>query len=36
MLSAMSVSNYMLGDKRVRFNMEDFTPILLSPRGIMQ
>ena len=35
-LSATSVSNHMLGDERVRFNMEDFTPITLSPRGIMQ
>lgn len=35
-LSTTSNSNYMLGDKRVRFDMEDFIPIILSPRGIMQ
>ncbi|MDH3316354.1 MAG: hypothetical protein OER43_11400 [Gammaproteobacteria bacterium] len=35
-LSTTSNSNYMLGDKRVRFNMDDFIPIILSPRGIMQ
>jgi hypothetical protein len=26
----------MLGDKRAKFDMEDFIPIILSPRGIMQ
>lgn len=33
-LSTSSLSNYMLGDKRARFDMEDFVPIILSPRGI--
>ncbi len=35
-LSTSSQSNYMLGDKRARFNMADFIPIILSPRGITQ
>ncbi len=35
-LSTSSQSNYMLGDKRAKFNMADFIPIILSPRGIMQ
>jgi hypothetical protein len=35
-LSTSSQSNYMLGDKRARFDMEDFIPIILSPRGITQ
>jgi len=35
-LSTSSQSNYMLGDKRAKFKMEDFIPIILSPRGIMQ
>lgn len=35
-LSTSSQSNYMLGDKRARFTMEDFVPIILSPRGITQ
>lgn len=35
-LSTSSMSNYMLGDKRANFQMEDFIPIILSPRGIMQ
>jgi tripartite-type tricarboxylate transporter receptor subunit TctC len=33
-LSTSSQSNYMLGDPRAKFNMEDFIPIILSPRGI--
>ena len=35
-LSTSSQSNYMLGDKRARFDMADFVPIILSPRGITQ
>lgn len=35
-LSTSSQSNYMLGDKRAQFKMEDFVPIILSPRGITQ
>jgi tripartite-type tricarboxylate transporter receptor subunit TctC len=35
-LSTSSQSNYMLGDKRANFKMEDFIPIILSPRGITQ
>jgi len=35
-LSTSSLSNYMLGDKRARFDMSDFDPIILSPRGIVQ
>jgi len=35
-LSTSSQSNYMLGDKRAHFKMEDFLPIILSPRGITQ
>jgi tripartite-type tricarboxylate transporter receptor subunit TctC len=35
-LSTSSQSNYMLGDKRAKFDMEDFVPIILSPRGITQ
>lgn len=33
-LSTSSQSNYMLGDPRAKFNMDDFVPIILSPRGI--
>lgn len=33
-LSTSSQSNYMLGDPRAKFNMDDFIPIILSPRGI--
>ncbi len=35
-LSTSSQSNYMMGDKRAKFDMDDFTPIILSPRGITQ
>lgn len=35
-LSTSALSNYMLGDKRARFDMKDFVPIILSPRGIVQ
>jgi len=33
-LSTSSQSNYMLGDPRAKFDMDDFIPIILSPRGI--
>jgi putative tricarboxylic transport membrane protein len=33
-LSTSSQSNYMLGDPRAKFDMGDFIPIILSPRGI--
>ncbi len=33
-LSTSSQSNYMLGDPRAKFDMADFIPIILSPRGI--
>jgi tripartite-type tricarboxylate transporter receptor subunit TctC len=33
-LSTSSQSNYMLGDPRAKFDMGDFVPIILSPRGI--
>ena len=33
-LSTSSQSNYMLGDPRAKFDMADFVPIILSPRGI--
>lgn len=33
-LSTSSQSNYMLGDPRAKFNMDDFVPVILSPRGI--
>ncbi len=35
-LSTSSQSNYMLGDKRAKFDMDDFVPVILSPRGITQ
>jgi len=35
-LSTSSLSNYMLGDKRAKFDMKNFTPVILSPRGITQ
>jgi len=35
-LSTSSQSNYMLGDKRAKFDMADFIPIILSPRGVTQ
>lgn len=35
-LSTSSLTNYMLGDERAMFDMEDFVPIILSPRGITQ
>ena len=35
-LSTSALSNYMLGDERARFDMKDFVPIILSPRGITQ
>jgi tripartite-type tricarboxylate transporter receptor subunit TctC len=33
-LSTSSQSNWMLGDPRAKFDMKDFIPIILSPRGI--
>jgi tripartite-type tricarboxylate transporter receptor subunit TctC len=35
-LSTSSISNYMLGDRRAKFEVTDFVPIILSPRGITQ
>lgn len=35
-LSTSSLSNYMLGDERARFDLKDFVPVILSPRGITQ
>lgn len=35
-LSTSSLSNYMLGDPRAKFEMDQFIPIILSPRGIVQ
>jgi tripartite-type tricarboxylate transporter receptor subunit TctC len=34
-LSTSTISNYTLGDPRVRFKLPEFIPIILSPRGIM-
>jgi tripartite-type tricarboxylate transporter receptor subunit TctC len=35
-LSTSTLSNYALKDPRVKFNLSQFRPILLSPRGTMQ
>lgn len=35
-LSTSTISNFSLGDPRVRFNLKKFIPIILSPRGITQ
>jgi hypothetical protein len=35
-LSTSTASNYALGDPRAKFKLEDFIPIILSPRGITQ
>ena len=35
-LSTSTLSNYALKDPRVKFNLTNYTPILLSPRGTMQ
>ncbi len=35
-LSTSTLTNYALGDPRVKFELKDFIPILLSPRGTMQ
>lgn len=35
-LSTSTISNYSLGDPRVRFDLKKFIPIILSPRGITQ
>ncbi len=32
-LSTSALTNYALGDKRARFDMKDFVPIILSPRS---
>ena len=35
-LSTSTISNFALGDPRVKFKLNKFIPIILSPRGIMQ
>ncbi len=35
-LSTSTASNYALGDPRAKFKLEDFIPVILSPRGITQ
>lgn len=35
-LSTSTISNFALGDPRVKFKLNEFIPIILSPRGIMQ
>ena len=35
-LSTSTISNFTLGDPRVKFNLGEFIPIILSPRGITQ
>ena len=35
-LSTSTISNYALGDPRVKFKLNEFIPIILSPRGITQ
>ncbi|MEM7406931.1 MAG: hypothetical protein AAF458_16655 [Pseudomonadota bacterium] len=35
-LSTSTLSNYALKDPRVKFNLSNYSPILLSPRGTMQ
>ena len=35
-LSTSTISNFTLGDPRVKFKLNEFIPIILSPRGIMQ
>ena len=35
-LSTSTISNYTLGDPRVKFKLNKFIPVILSPRGIMQ
>jgi tripartite-type tricarboxylate transporter receptor subunit TctC len=34
--STSTASNYMLGDPRVKFKLEEFEPVLNSPRGVLQ
>jgi tripartite-type tricarboxylate transporter receptor subunit TctC len=34
--STSTASNYMLGDTRVKFKLEEFEPVLNSPRGVLQ
>jgi putative tricarboxylic transport membrane protein len=35
-LSTSTAANYALGDPRARFKLEEFIPVILSPRGITQ
>ncbi|MCB1739639.1 MAG: hypothetical protein KDK91_04665, partial [Gammaproteobacteria bacterium] len=35
-LSTSTLSNYALGDPRIRFDLQAYIPVILSPRGIMQ
>ena len=35
-LSTSTISNFALGDPRVKFKLNEFIPIILSPRGTMQ
>jgi len=35
-LSTSTAANYALGDPRAKFKLEDFIPIILSPRGVTQ
>ena len=35
-LSTSTLSNFALGDPRVKFNLDEYIPIILSPRGTMQ
>ena len=35
-LSTSTLSNYALGDPRIKFDLKKYIPVLLSPRGTMQ
>ncbi|MEC7646976.1 MAG: tripartite tricarboxylate transporter substrate-binding protein [Pseudomonadota bacterium] len=35
-LSTSTISNFALGDPRVKFKLDEFIPVILSPRGTMQ
>ena len=35
-LSTSTLSNFALGDPRIKFNLNEYVPIILSPRGTMQ
>ena len=35
-LSTSTLSNFALGDPRIKFNLNEYVPIILSPRGAMQ